>query len=228
MSEAYSFVQNSVLKIMVVKMKTIEKSPEKIKKICSMLREEAIEPAQKEAQSIIKTAHSQAEAIVAEAHKSAEKLLLAAKTSIEQERNVFKSSLQQSAKQAVESLRQSVENKFFNENLYALIKKSGADPQLIANFINTIVKAIEKDGLSANLTVLIPSTVQPRQINELLLQDVLQSLQNQSVSIGAFAAGIQVKLNNQKVTIDITEEAIKELLSAHIVRKDFRKMIFES
>lgn len=212
----------------MVAMKTLEKGQEKIKKICAALREETLEPAQQEARDIIKAAHKQAENIVAEAHKAAEKLQASARASIEKEQNAFQSSLQQAATQSIEVLKQSIESKFFTENLYSLIEKSAADPQLIANLLNAIVKALDKEGLAVNLTALIPKTVPERKVNELLLHEVLGKLKDQSVVAANFAGGAKVTLNNKKVTIDISEAALRELLSSHIVRKDFRKLVFGS
>lgn len=206
-------------------MKTLEKGREKIKNICAVLRDETLEPAQKEAARIIEEAQQQAERILSEAQKAADTMHANAKAAIEQEYNVFQSTLQQAAKQGIESLRQSVENKFFNENLEQLIEKNAADPQLIAHLINAIVKAVEKDGLATDLTALVGKTINPRQLNELLLQEVLKRLKGQTVEVGDFHAGIQLKLRDKKVTIDISESALKELLATHIARKDFRKMI---
>lgn len=207
-------------------MKTLEKGPDKIKKICDVLRNETLEPAQKEAQEIIKQAQKQAEHIISEAKKSAAGLHENAKASIDQERNVFQSSLQQAAKQGIETLRQEIEDRFFNEHLQSVIEKNASDPQLVANLINAIIKALERDGLAANLTALAPKTVTPRQVNDLLLQDVIKTLKEGSVTIGDFAGGAKIKLTDKKVTIDISEQALKELLATYLVRKDFRKMIF--
>ena len=78
------------------------------------------------------------------------------------------------------------------------------------------------------MTALIPEVISAKQVNELLLQDVLKVLQNQTVDLGDFAAGAQMKLDKESITIDISEHAIKELLASHVVRKDFRKMVFAS
>lgn len=211
----------------VVAMKTLEKGQEKIKKICAVLRDETLEPAQKEAEGIIEQAQQQAEKIIADAQKAAEKLHAEAKASNEQEYRVFQSSLQQAANQGLETLRQSIENKFFNEQLSALIEKQGNDPHLIASLIGALVKAIEKEGLAANLTAVVAKNVSPQQLNEMLSKEVLKSLQGQSVVVGNFNGGVRMKLHDKKVTIDISEQALKELLATHVVRKDFRKMIFE-
>ena len=208
-------------------MKTLEKGQDKIEKICAILRDETIEPAQKEAQQIIGKAKQQAEQIVNEAHQAAEKLHTHAKSSIEQEYKVFQASLQQASKQSLEILRQTIENKFFNENLAELIEKGTSDLNLIANLINALVKALEKEGMAANLTALVSNTISPRQLNELLTQNALKNLKENSVEIGNFKGGVKVKLSHKKVTIDISEEALKELLATYVVRKDFRKMIFD-
>jgi len=209
-------------------MKTLEKGQDKIQKICSVLREETLEPAQKEAEKIISEAKKQAEQILYEAQKSAQQMHENAKKSIEHEHNAFQSSLVQAARQSLETLRHDVEEKFFNANLLSVIEKGAADPQLVANLINVIVKTLEKEGLAADLTALIPKSITPGQVNALLLKEVLISLQKHSVEIGKFAGGACVKLNNKKLTLDVTGEALKELLATYVVRKDFRKTVFES
>jgi len=45
--------------------------------------------------------------------------------------------------------------------------------------------------------------------------------------LGDFKAGVQLRLNNKNMTIDISEDALKELLGNHVVRRDFRKMVFK-
>ncbi|MEI8365703.1 MAG: DivIVA domain-containing protein [Parachlamydiaceae bacterium] len=207
-------------------MKTLEKSQDKIQKICSILREETLAPAQKEAQDIIESAQQQAELIVRNAEKSAGKFLEEAKTSVEKERTVFQETLKQAIQQSLEALRQSIENSFFSDNLASIIDKSASDPKLVANLLNAVVKAIEKDGLDTDLTALVPKMISPRQLNELLMQDVLHMLRDKSVVVGNFSSGVQVKLNNKKIIIDISETALRELLSTYIARKDFRKLVF--
>jgi V/A-type H+-transporting ATPase subunit E len=207
-------------------MRTLEKGQEKINKICSILREETLEPAKRQAADIIEEARKQAQEIIDEAKKNAETLIVEARTANEQERNVFNSSLQQAAKQSLESLRQEIENNFFNKQLDSLIEKGGDSPDLIAKLINAIVKALEKEGLSADLSALVPQIISPIEINNLLLKEVLNTLREKSVTLGKFSAGVQVRINNKNITIDMSEKALRDLLSTFVVRKDFNKMIF--
>jgi len=208
-------------------MKTLEKGQEKIQKICDVLREETLEPAMKQGQEIIRDAQKQAKQIIEEAQKAAERLHQEAKTAIEQEKVAFQSTLSQASKQSLEALRQGVERLFFNEHLSGLIDKGTGDAQLVANLINAIVKAIERGGLSTDLTALISKDVEPRKVNEALLADVVKQLKGGAVQLGEFAGGVQVKLNDKRMTIDISENALKDLLSSYVIRKDFRKLLFD-
>lgn len=208
-------------------METLEKGQDKIQKICDQLRRETIEPAKKEAERIIAEAHKKAEEIVAEGHKQAENLVAQGRQTIEQERNVFHSSLVQASKQALESLRQSIENQLFNQELDRVLDKNLADPQLIANLVNGLVKAIEKEGINTDLSVMIPRHASPEQITALLLQETRQKLGDKPLQLGHFTGGIQVKLVGKKMTIDLTDQALKDLL-AQYARKDFRETIFHA
>jgi len=212
----------------MVDMKTLDKGHDKIKKICEVLRDETLEPAKKEAEQIIEEAHKKAGNIIAEAQKTAERMHAEARSTIEQEKNVFNASLEQASKQSLASLKQTIENHLFTHDLSEIIEKNTSDPHIIANLINAIVKALEKDGLAADLTAIVPKTVSPSEVNALLLSDVVKTLREKSVSLGQIAGGAQVKLNKKQVTIDISDKAVRELLSGYVVRKDFRKLIFES
>jgi len=206
-------------------MKSLEKGEEKIQKICDVLRRETLEPAQLEAEGVIEQAKEKAAGIVREAEQNAEKIVEDARKSIEQERNVFHSSLEQAATQSLESLRQSIEHKLFNSEIESEIKQKSSDPNVIARLIDSIIKAIDEEGVSVDLSAVIPQVVSADEVNRLLGEKVLKRLKEQSVVVGHFDGGAQIKIHDKKMTIDITDSAIKELLSSY-VRKDFRELLF--
>jgi V/A-type H+-transporting ATPase subunit E len=208
-------------------MKTLEKGQDKIQKICDKIRRETLEPAKEEAESIIVAAKKKAEEIVKEAEHHAEQLIKQAKVKIEQERTIFHSSLQQAAKQMLESLRQQIEVSFFNEELQSVLAKNLSHPQLIADLINSLVKAVEKEGIRTDFSAVIPRSVSPDDVTDLLLDSIKKRLQAAPLEIGHFAGGAQVKLVGRKMTLDLTDQALKELL-ANYVRKDFRQIVFGS
>ncbi len=205
-------------------MKTLEQGQEKIQKICDKLKTEIIEPAKKEAETIIAEAKARAHQIVKEAEKQAADTLKDVKTDIEQERHVFQSAMKQSARLTVESLKQEIQQKFFNQEFYLLVEKSSSDPQLIVRLLEAIIKAIEKDGLSANFSALVPKTISQKEVNALLGEHLLKKLKEQSVVLGDFAGGAQVKLHDKKLTIDISDKALIELLANFA--PGFRKAIY--
>lgn len=206
-------------------MRSLEKGEDKIQKICDKLRHETLEPAEEEGQEILREARKKAESLTADAEKHVEHLIKQAKAQIEQERNVFHSSLQQAAKQTLEGLRQEIEHKLFNDELQNILERQMADPKIVAEIVNGIVQRVEKEGLTTDIAVVIPRLIAAEDVNALLLESVRKRLKGKPLEIGSFAGGAQVKLLGKKMTIDLTDHALKELL-ANYIRKDFRKLIF--
>ena len=206
-------------------MKGIETGKDKVKKICDILRRETLEPAKNEAEEIIRSAKERAEEIIASAQAQVERLNVDAGLEIERQKNVFQSSLAQACKQALESLKQNIEEKLFNQELGRLISKHTQDPQVLAQLISAVIHGIEKEGIEAILSVYVPSVVPARSVNLLLAHDILEKLKEKSVLVGSMTGGIEVKLHQENITVDITDAALKELV-ANYIRKDFRQMIF--
>ena len=105
------------------------------------------------------------------------------------------------------------------------ICKGTQDPHVLAELISAIVKGIEKEGLDANLEVLIPSTVSAKVVNQTLVKGIAEKLKEKSVKIGEFEGGAEVKIVDQNITIDMTDDALKALV-ASFVRDDFRSAFF--
>ncbi len=206
-------------------MKSLEKGQDKIQKICDQLRRQTLEPAKQEAAKIVEEAKQQAACLQEEAMRQAELLLKQAQRQIEQERAVFHSSLQQAAKQALEGLRQEIEQKLFNQELEKALNESLSDPTIIAKCINGMIQAVEKEGLATDLAAIIPEQISPLDVYGLLLDRVKKRLNKQPLEVGSFQGGAQLRLVDRKMTLDLSNQAIKELL-AHYLRKDFRAFIF--
>jgi V/A-type H+-transporting ATPase subunit E len=208
-------------------MKTLDKGNDKIQKICDSLRRETIEPAQKEAEGIIAQAQEKAGQIIKNAEIESQKIIKNARDEVEKERNVFHSSLSQAASQSLEILRQEVEENLFNEELDRSLKEVTSKPEIVAELIQAVVKALEKEGISAPLEAIIPKQIPGEEIAKFLAENTLKKLIETPKSLGHFAGGAQLKLVGQKMTIDITDEALKELIASY-VRKDFRSLFFKS
>lgn len=208
-------------------MENLDTGKDKIKKICEILKNETLQPAKEEAKKILEVAEQEARNIIRDAESKAENMVLAAKAKMSKERELFESSLRQACRQGVESLRQDIENKLFNSELSAWVAKQTVDPQVGAQLINALVTAIEKEGSSADFSAYVPSQVPCEKVNALLMRQVLEKLREKSVVVGEFMGGVQLKLRDHQLTLDLSDEALKELIGQYI-RKDFRELLFES
>ncbi len=208
-------------------MENLDTGKDKIKKICEILKNETLQPAQAEAQKIVEVAEQEARNIQRVAEAQAEEIISAAKVKMAKQKELFDHSIRLACAQVMESLRQEIENNLFNASLSEWLSKQAADPDLAAKLINAIVKAVEKEGTSAQLSAIIPSQIPAEKVNALLLKEVLGKLQEKSVVLGGISGGVQLKLHDRQLTLDLSDEALKELLGRYI-RKDFRDLLFQA
>ena len=206
-------------------MKNLETGKDKVKKICDILRRETIEPAKMEADAIVIAARQEADEIIADAHKSAKKMVEEAALDIERERGVFEASLAAACRQTLEALKEKIESKLFNPELSRMVTQAAQDPKLIARLIEAMVHAIEKEGTKADLSAVIAATVPARAVNELLSSHVIEKLKEKGVLLSAIGGGVEIKIHQQHITIDLSDETIQEIVAAYI-RKDFRDFVF--
>jgi V/A-type H+/Na+-transporting ATPase subunit E len=208
-------------------MENLDTGKDKIKKICEILKTETLQPAKEEAQKILEVAEQEARNIIRDAEAKAENILLAAKSKMAKERELFDNSISQACRQGVESLRQDIENKLFNSELSSWIAKETSYPHVAAKLIEALVNAIEKEGTSADFSAFIASQVSPETVNALLVKDILNKLREKSVVVGEFIGGVQLTLHDRNMTLDLSDEALKELIGQYI-RRDFRAILFKS
>jgi len=206
-------------------MRTLEEGQNQIQKICDVLRKETLEPAQKQADTILQEAYAKAQQLVADAKKEAEQLIKAALDQIQKERNVFQSSLTQASKQGVEALRQQIEKKLFNDEIKREVGQVSREPKLIAQMLTAMVQAAQKEGVKGDLLALIPHDISPQSVVRELGSETLKGLKGQTVELGNFKGGAQLKLVGDRITLDMTDATLQELLLRYL-GKEFRKMLF--
>lgn len=206
-------------------MKGLETGKDKIQKICDVLKKETLEPAKQEAREIVENAHLQANEIVELAKKEAGERIQAADAEIDEKRKVFQSSLQLASKQGIEWLKQKIEQELFSKELAESVKKEMADPHVIVQFLNSFMKSMEERGIEEDFEAVIPKQISPRAVNSLLSAKILERLKGHSVEVGDFGGGVQIRLAGRQITIDITDEVVRELIAQYI-RRDFRDLIF--
>ncbi len=207
-------------------MKGLDNGKNKIQKICDALRVETLEPAKQEAREILENAHLQAADLIREAKEKMQSMIEVTDREIDQKKKTLQSSMQLACRQAIEVLKQKIEKELLFHGLAEYVAKEMADPKLISNLINSCVMSLQEKGVDENLSVIIPQAITPRTINSLLVQHFIERLQEKSVILGDFDGGVQIKLRDRQITIDISDRVVRELI-ANFIRHDFRDLVFQ-
>jgi len=207
-------------------MKGLDNGKNKIQKICDALRVETLEPAKQEAREILENAHLQAADLIREAKEKMQSMIEVTDREIDQKKKTLQSSMQLACRQAIEVLKQKIEKELLFHGLAEYVAKEMADPKLISNLINSCVTSLQERGVDENLSIIIPQTITPRTINSLLVQHFIERLQEKSVILGDFDGGVQIKLRDRQITIDISDRVVRELI-ANFIRHDFRDLVFQ-
>ncbi len=200
-------------------------SKDKIKKICEHLKKETLEPAQMEASEILQRAKEEAAAIVASAREEAVRLRGEAKEAIEQRGVVFEASLKQTCKLAIEALKQTIVEKFFQPELGLALKAPLQEKEVIAKLLGAVIQGIEKMGIDGDITAYVASIVPASEVNALMAPKVLQRLKDHGVLVGSFSSGIKIKIEKENITLDLTDQALKELVASY-ASAGFRTFLF--
>ena len=207
-------------------MTELEKADIRIQEICDKIRTETLDPAKDTATAIIEKAEKEAESIIANAKRKAEEIQQELRASLEEDRTVFQSTLQQSCKQTLELLKLKVEDQFFNPQLADWVEKNLGDVKAHARLVDVLVEAIQKEGIHADLIALVADRFSIEALNAHISNEVLQSLQKQTAALTNIAAGVQVKLIDKKMVLDISSNALEDIV-ASLIRKDFREIFFQ-
>jgi V/A-type H+-transporting ATPase subunit E len=208
-------------------MSTLQAGKDKIKEICETLKKEALDPAKKESEQLLAQAQKKADSLLEKAQEDAETLMKEAKNKIEQERSVFESSLKQATQQSLETLRQDIEEKLFKRELDASINEDMASASFVGTLLKALVEAIEKDGITANLQAVISKNTNPDEAAQELGTSAAAKILKENISVGSFAGGAQLKVKDRQFTLDMSDQALKEMLAQYL-RKDFRNWLFQS
>lgn len=208
-------------------MKELPKTEDKVAYICQTLRRETLEPARQEAEQIIAEAERQRERRLEETDRECQERLEKAQKQIAQEQTLFRLSLEQAGKQGMALIKQQIEESLFRPAIVEVIDKNASQPETIAAFMNGIIQAIDKEGLSADIEAILPKTVSAKSIMPLLTAKVADRLKKEgSIRVGTFGGGMQVRLRDKNMVLDLSDKALQELLS-RFLREGFQTYLFK-
>ncbi|MBI5345917.1 MAG: hypothetical protein HZB76_02085 [Chlamydiae bacterium] len=111
---------------------------------------------------------------------------------------------------------QEEEKKIFKASLDLAAKKG----------IDAFVMAIGKEGIDSDLTASVAKEINPKDVIHLLVSQAAKKLTEKDIVLSDIAGGVKVKIKDMQLTLDVSAEAIKDLLAGYI-RKDFQDIIFK-
>ena len=202
----------------------LETADNKVKEICAILRKETLEPAEIEAKRILEAAEKEADEMIRKAREEVALIQAENKLALEKELKVHEGSIQLSIRQGISSLRQAIE-KVFVQDLDRQIERAMGKEDAVAEAIRVLFGLIEKGGQGVNLNVLLPKHVNIEAVSSKLTHDFAEKVKMNAIQIDDIKGGAEIKLKDKKVTIELTDAAVKELLASYVI-PELRAKIF--
>jgi V/A-type H+/Na+-transporting ATPase subunit E len=208
-------------------MKELPKAEDKVAYICQALRRETLEPAQQEAERMLAEAEHKREERLEETDRECQARLEKLQNQLAQEQMLFRTSMQHAGKQGIALIKQQIEESLFRPAVTTLVDQASSSPEAVAAFLNGIIQAIEKEGISADIEAILPKTVSPDQVMPLLMKTIQERLKKEgAVRLGSFEGGVQIRLRDKNMVLDLSDKALRELL-ASFMRESFHNYLFQ-
>lgn len=198
---------------------------ERLAAICQVIRKDTLEPAQQEAEAIKLSAEREATRIRNEAKQQADHLLQELRLKLKEERDAFDASLEQASRQAIGILKQKIEKSLFNPQLDAYLTHEFASEQKTAKLLDVLIDQLQEEGVDGNLEVWIGKHLSKNEIVAHLGKAALEKLPKEGLTIGEQPYGFILKVIDKHLSIEITPESLRELMT-NFIRTDFRKFLF--
>ncbi|MCI4624822.1 MAG: hypothetical protein L3V56_02570 [Candidatus Magnetoovum sp. WYHC-5] len=199
---------------------------DKVQRISEFLKASAIEPAQKEAKSIIDKANAQKSIIIEEARREAQKILESAQDKIKETHFAMESALRIAAKQAINSLKIEIEETLLNKTIAKPLVTALNDQQLLRDLLSEIAKSYIKNNFTGNIDILLSQQTKDK-LKDFVQYEMAKGLKNTlNISHEIVPSGCKVFMKDNKVEIDITYEAVSELLFAYL-KPEIRHYLFQ-
>ena len=208
-------------------MDTLEKGKNKLGEICDILRKETLEPAQGEAKQIVDQAKEESQKIIDLANAEAQQLKDAAAAQIEKDRKLFESSMDLASKQTFNQLKEKIQDHLFNDELHSIASEIMKEGDLAAKLVGAIVNTIEKEGLHTNLSLALSGSIKPEDVSKNLVSNAAEKMKNGQISIESISDGAKVSIADQRVSVDISEQSLKDLLGSFL-RDSFKEILFKN
>ncbi|MBF5051109.1 V-type ATP synthase subunit E [Candidatus Clavichlamydia salmonicola] len=197
----------------------------KLEDICRKLRQDTLEPAEKEAAAIIANAHEEAHSIIQLAKKEANLEKEKSQEQVKKYLNSGEEALRVSFQRVIDALKYDIENVLFGDSLSEWLDQELSDEKNIVLLIEALITSFREEGLDSDIMVSIGSKISAESINKLLAPLLVKKLKNKQVINGSFSTGVHVQIVNKKFIIQIDRESLEDHFQRYL-QKDFRNMLF--
>ncbi len=193
--------------------------------ICQTVRNEALDPAIKEAEATKLYAEKQKEEILRQAEVKAKEIIKEAEKKAHDIRKALETSLNQSARQALDLLKEKIEKTLFNPALDSYIARSMQSEKETANLISAVTSSLQAQGIFGDITVELGQKLSKEKVVQELSREIVSRLKNETITVGTHNWGVIIKIDGKHLMIDVSDTAMKELMS-NFLRQEFRKILF--
>jgi V/A-type H+-transporting ATPase subunit E len=187
-----------------------------VQELIAKLRSEGVDAGRQEAARILEDAHRRAEEIVESAQREAADTVGIARATAQAELRAMREALRVAQRDTVLALKEEL-TALLRDRLQALIAAHLASPDGLQAVLNAALSAIPSGGAAGAELIASPQT---QALAQSALQPVLQQLLDRGATLRAgvpHAAGVRLRLGDQGVELDLTDEALTELLAARLM-----------
>lgn len=205
-----------------------------VDKLISRLREDGVKAGQEESTRLVREAESKAARIIADARKEADELRASAREQINALEMSAQGALRLAARDATLALRNQVRESF-ETYLRRLVVESLEDPEFVRSLILVLAgEAVDKHIRDKEAHIYISKAVLEGQTNPetrqragQFIKSLASGLLRQGITLvpsDRIAGGAKVRLVHEQLEIDLSDQAITELLIRHIAPR-FREIM---
>ena len=191
-----------------------------VQELVHRLRDEGVQAGKQEAEQILKEARDNAAAILTEANAEADKILRQAHIKNEAEKVHAQESLKIAVRDTEIELQRGLE-KAFMSHVKRLVSKEVRDEEFLRQLLLTIVgSAAENIPQDQAVDVLMPEQVFQSEALKNFVRRGTSEMLREGVDLkpsSELSGGIQLKLADEDVLFDFSENALSDLILKHLL-----------
>lgn len=209
-----------------------------VKKLIERLREQGVEEGEKQKERLLQEASAKAAEMLADAEREAAELRQKAQADADRVRAASEAALQLAVRDAAMKLREEIAGRVAGE-LRQLVARQMSDGELLRQVLLEVARQAAPDPAQGKFRVLLPRVPlgvdelrdQAKETEQSALTALAAGLGREALARGIEVApgpddrpGIRIHLVDKDVVIDLTDEAVTQLLLKHLMPR-FRALL---